>query len=108
MQLPWQLDVAVPNATASDLLRLVLCCVLQALSAAYMVWRAARSCPGGWMYFYSIPVLLAELAMALMANLFLLSLWRQIERPSSWLGDMLPVAEFPAVDVYIACYTGER
>jgi hypothetical protein len=51
---------------------------LQVLSAAYMLWRAARSCPGGWLYLYSIPVLLAELAMALLSNLFLLSLWRQV------------------------------
>jgi hypothetical protein len=73
-----------------------------------MLWRAARSCPGGWMYFYSIPVLLAELVMALMSNLFLLSLWRQVERPSRWLADMLPAEEIPAVDVYIVCYTGKR
>jgi hypothetical protein len=59
------------------------------------------------MYFYSIPVLLAELAMALLSNLFLLSLWCQIERPARWLGDMLPAEEFPAVDVYIVCYTGD-
>jgi hypothetical protein len=72
-----------------------------------MLWRAARSCTGGWLYFYSIPVLLAELAMALLSNLFLLSLWRQVERPARWLEDILPLEEFPAVDVYIVCYTGE-
>ncbi|WIA20656.1 hypothetical protein OEZ85_005032 [Tetradesmus obliquus] len=82
-----------------------LACITQALSAVYMLWRAARSCPGGWLYFYSLPVLLAEAAMALLSNLFLLSLWRQVERPQRWLEDMLPLEDFPAVDVYIVCYT---
>lgn len=47
---------------------------LQALSAVYLIWRAARSCPSGWMYLYSLPVLLAELAMALLANVCVLSM----------------------------------
>lgn len=59
------------------------------------------------MYLYSIPVLLAELGIALLSNLFLLSLWRQLERPSRWLTDMMHPEQFPTVDIYIVCYTGE-
>lgn len=79
---------------------------MQALSAVYLVWRAARSCPDGWMYLYSLPVLLAELAMGLLANVFVLSMWSQLDRPARWLEDMMPLEQFPAVDVFIVTYNG--
>jgi hypothetical protein len=84
------------------------CCParLQVLSAAYMIWRAARSCPGGWLYLYSLPVLLAEVSMSLLANIFVLSMWSQLDRPARWLEDMMPANAFPAVDVYIVAYDG--
>jgi hypothetical protein len=58
------------------------------------------------MYFYSIPVLLAEIATSMMSCLFLLSMWSQVDRPARWLADMLPLEVFPTVDVYIVCCNG--
>lgn len=55
--------------------------MLQVLSGIYVIWRACRSCVGGWFYFFSIPVLVAEIAMGLMGMLFMLGVWNQLERP---------------------------
>lgn len=60
------------------------------------------------MYLYSIPVLLAEICMALLSHVFLLGMWAQLDRPRRWLADMIPLEDFPAVDMYIVCYTGEQ
>lgn len=59
-----------------------LAAITQSLSAAYIVWRAARSLPGGWLYFYSLPVLLAEITIWLISQLFVLSIWSQVDRPT--------------------------
>lgn len=80
---------------------------LQVLSGTYLLWRAARSCPSGWLYLYSIPVLVAEIAMSCMAHLFVLGMWSQLERPARWLADMLPMESFPTVDVFVVCYNGK-
>jgi len=80
---------------------------VQVLSGTYLMWRAARSCPTGWLYLYSIPVLLAEIAMSCMAHLFVLGMWSQLERPARWLADMLPLDSFPTVDVFVVCYNGK-
>ena len=85
------------------------CCAVlfpQVLSAAYLIWRAARSCPGGWLYLYSLPVLVAEISMSLLSNIFVLSLWSQLDRPARWLEDMMPANAFPTVDVYIVAFNG--
>lgn len=53
----------------------------QGLSFIYIMWRACRSCVGGWYYLFSIPVLIAEIANALMGVLFMTGVWNQLERP---------------------------
>lgn len=57
-----------------------LAAITQALSVAYIVWRAVRSLPVGWLYFYSLPVLLAEITIWLMSQVFVLSIWSQVDR----------------------------
>lgn len=58
------------------------------------------------MYFYSVPVLLAEMASILMSYIFMLTMWSQVDRPARWLADMFPQELFPSVDVYVVCYNG--
>lgn len=44
--------------------------------------------------------------MSLLANIFVVSMWSQLDRPARWLEDMLPVNQFPTVDVFIVTYNG--
>jgi hypothetical protein len=45
--------------------------------------------------------------MSLLANIFVLSMWSQLDRPARWLEAMMPANAFPTVDVYIVAYNGE-
>jgi hypothetical protein len=75
--------------------------------AAYIVWRALRTLNPGWSYLLSVPIWLCEFAGFTLSNAFVLSLWNQIHRPARKLGDMLPLEDMPAVDVYVPTYSGE-
>ncbi|KAL4527944.1 hypothetical protein Ndes2526B_g07735 [Nannochloris sp. 'desiccata'] len=85
----------------------ILAVLMQATSLAYLVWRGVRSLipePVG-QYVYSIIVYIAELSFLPLSFVFVLSLWSTIERPSRWVGDMLPEDELPHVDVYVVRYS---
>ena len=73
----------------------------------YLSWRVTHSINTQVLWF-SIPLLLAEIYMFLGGLIFLLSLWRPIERQVrdlSKLMPFLPEADYPTVDVFITCYS---
>ncbi len=78
----------------------------QLLVVGYLIWRALRTLTPGWGYFYSLPLWISEYIMFLMSNIFIMSLWHQIERPQRFLSDMLEREELPHVDIFIVCYSG--
>jgi hypothetical protein len=59
-------------------------------------------------YLFSVPYWLCEFAGFVLSNAFVISLWNQIDRPKRRIADMLAAPQLPAVDVYIATYSGER
>ena len=48
--------------------------------AAYLVWRSMRTLNPGWMFFYSIPVLLVEVMAWLNGLMFVLNCWNMVSR----------------------------
>jgi len=55
---------------------------------------------------FSVPYWLCEFAGFVLSNAFVISLWNQIDRPERRIADMLAPSHLPAVDVYIATYSG--
>ncbi|KAL4522921.1 hypothetical protein Ndes2526B_g07741 [Nannochloris sp. 'desiccata'] len=85
----------------------ILAVLMQFIMLAYLAWRGVRSLipePVG-QYVYCIIVYIAELSFLPLSFVFVLSLWSTIERPSRWVGDMLPEDELPHVDVYVVRYS---
>ncbi|KAL4547939.1 hypothetical protein Ndes2526B_g07156 [Nannochloris sp. 'desiccata'] len=82
----------------------ILALVGQICALVYIVWRALRTLRPGYGYIYSMTFWCAEFATFLLGNIFILSLWNQIERPDRPLQNMLTLDEFPSVDVLIPCY----
>lgn len=50
----------------------------------YLAWRALRSLTPKWGYFYSVTIWLCEFCGMTFAELFLLGLWSQVERPARY------------------------
>ena len=73
----------------------------------YLYWRSTQSLNIEALWF-SIPLLLAEIYMFIGGVIFLIGLWRPIERQVRSLSEMippLPEANYPTVDVFITCYS---
>ena len=77
------------------------------VGAWYLHWRITQSVNTQILWF-SVPLLLAEIYMFLGGVLFLIGLWRPIERQVRSLSQLrprLPEADYPTVDVFITCYS---
>lgn len=59
-------------------------------------------------YFFSVPFFLCEFSGFILSNAFIASMWNQLHRPPRHISDMLEPELLPAVDVFIATYSGER
>ncbi|MBE7384274.1 MAG: glycosyltransferase [Leptolyngbya sp. SIO1E4] len=73
----------------------------------YIYWRSTQSLNIEALWF-SIPLLVAEIYMFIGGVIFLIGLWRPIERQVRSLSEMippLPEANHPTVDVFITCYS---
>lgn len=73
----------------------------------YLYWRSTQSLNLEALWF-SLPLLLAEIYMFLGGIIFLIGLWRPIERQVRSLSELipsLPEAQYPSVDVFITCYS---
>ena len=76
------------------------------IGAWYLHWRLTRSLNTEALWF-SIPLVLAEMYMYVGGLIFLVGLWRPIERQVRSLSQLvppLPTSEYPTVDVFITCY----
>lgn len=76
------------------------------LGAWYLHWRITESINWNALWL-SIPLLLAEIYMYCGGVLFLVGLWRPIERQVRSLRHLsppIPVDTYPTVDVFITCY----
>ena len=95
-----------PGTEPSSTVRLFrpLALATQIAGTVYIIWRALRTLRPGLGYTYSIAFYLCEFSAFLLGNCFMLSLWNQIDRPERRIDNMLPLDEFPDVDVYIVCY----
>jgi cellulose synthase (UDP-forming) len=77
------------------------------LGGWYLHWRFTASLNLQALWF-SVPLVLAEAYMYLGGVLFLIGLWRPIERRVRSLAQMmppLPDADYPTVDIFITCYS---
>ncbi|NER83592.1 MAG: cellulose synthase, partial [Leptolyngbya sp. SIO1D8] len=75
------------------------------LGGWYLHWRLTRSLNTEVLWF-SIPLLLAEVYMYVGGAIFLLGLWRPIERQVRNLSELIPILpehDYPTVDVFITC-----
>ena len=76
------------------------------LGAWYLLWRATASL--NWQaWWISLPLLLAETYTYVGGILFITGLWRPLVRQVRSLNQLmpsLPAADWPTVDVFIACY----
>jgi membrane glycosyltransferase len=83
--------------------------IMQFASLVYLAWRGARTLvptPASD-YAYSLIFYVFELCFLPLSFVFIISLWKTIDRPSRWAGDMLPKDKLPHVDVYIVRYSEE-
>ncbi|NEQ49580.1 MAG: cellulose synthase, partial [Leptolyngbya sp. SIO3F4] len=77
------------------------------IGAWYLQWRLTNSLNTEALWF-SVPLLLAEIYMFVGGVLFLVGLWRPIERHVKSLSKLtpaLPKADYPTVDIFITCYS---
>lgn len=73
----------------------------------YLYWRLTQSLNTEVLWF-SIPLLLAEIYMFVGGVIFLVGLWRPIERQVRSLCQLMPSlaeTDYPTVDVFITCYS---
>ncbi|MBE9157095.1 glycosyltransferase [Nodosilinea sp. LEGE 06152] len=76
------------------------------LGGWYLYWRVTQSINGAVLWL-AIPLLAAEIYMYFGGVLFLVGLWRPIERQVRSLGQLMPPLprdQYPTVDVFITCY----
>ncbi len=77
------------------------------VGAWYLQWRVTQSLNIDALWF-SVPLVLAEIYMFVGGVLFLVGLWRPIERRVKNLDQLtpsLPKKDFPTVDIFITCYS---
>ncbi len=77
------------------------------VGAWYLQWRLTQSLNTDALWF-SVPLVLAEVYMFVGGVLFLVGLWRPIERRVKNLDQLtptLPKANYPTVDIFITCYS---
>lgn len=76
------------------------------LGAWYLIWRITGSINLDALWL-SIPLLLAEIYSFIGGAMFTIGLWRPLEREVRSLDQMrpiLPVIEYPTVDIFVTCY----
>ncbi|MEL7006764.1 MAG: cellulose synthase, partial [Bacteroidota bacterium] len=76
------------------------------IGAWYLYWRSTQSLNTDALWF-SIPLLFAEIYMYVGGVIFLLGLWKPIERRVKDLSGLIPSLsepDYPTVDVFITCY----
>jgi cellulose synthase (UDP-forming) len=76
------------------------------LGGWYLHWRITQSVNQAVLWL-ALPLLAAEIYMYFGGVLFLLGLWRPIERQVRSLGQLMPAmpqGQYPTVDVFITCY----
>ncbi|MEO1523149.1 MAG: glycosyltransferase family 2 protein, partial [Cyanobacteria bacterium J06633_2] len=76
------------------------------IGAWYLYWRSTQSLNTDALWF-SIPLLFAEIYMYVGGVIFLLGLWKPIERRVKDLSGLIPSlseSDYPTVDVFITCY----
>ncbi|MEA5467001.1 glycosyltransferase family 2 protein [Leptothoe sp. PORK10 BA2] len=77
------------------------------VGAWYLQWRFTQSLNMEALWF-SVPLLLAEAYMFTGGVLFLVGLWRPLERHVKSLSQLtptLPTTDYPTVDIFITCYS---
>ncbi|MEM9265376.1 MAG: glycosyltransferase family 2 protein [Cyanobacteria bacterium P01_F01_bin.13] len=77
------------------------------VGAWYLQWRLSQSLNTDALWF-SVPLVLAEIYMFVGGVLFLVGLWRPIERQVKNLDQLtptLPNVDYPTVDIFITCYS---
>lgn len=77
------------------------------VGAWYLQWRLTQSLNINALWF-SVPLVLAEIYMFVGGVLFLVGLWRPIERRVKSLDQLtptLPETDYPIVDIFITCYS---
>jgi hypothetical protein len=52
--------------------------------AAYIAWRAVRTLGQGYVLIATVPFWIAEFGSLLLGCVFIMGLWRMIERPQRW------------------------
>ncbi len=83
----------------------MLATLSQVAALLYILWRATRSLGNGPILAATIPFFLFEFFSLLLGSVFVMGLWNMIERPRRMLTHMLTPEEFPAVDVFVVCYS---